>query len=43
MLSIGAWGNSSLHLRGNFEGFQRVKGPCKLMVTPADTFAGALN
>ena len=43
VLSIGAWGKSSLHLRGNFEGFQRVKGPRKLVVTPADSFAGALN
>ena len=43
VLSIGAWGKSSLHLRGNFEGFQRVKGPRKLVVTPANTFAAALN
>ncbi|MGJ9420658.1 CocE/NonD family hydrolase [Massilia sp. CMS3.1] len=39
VLSIGAWGKASLHLRGNFEGFRRVKGPKQLLITGAQTFA----
>jgi uncharacterized protein len=39
VLSIGAWGKASLHLRGNFEGFRLVKGPKQLLITGAQTFA----
>ncbi|MGO4139140.1 CocE/NonD family hydrolase [Rhizobium brockwellii] len=38
VLSIGAWGKASLHLRGNFEGFRLVKGPKQLLITGAKTF-----
>ncbi|WCT74654.1 CocE/NonD family hydrolase [Sphingomonas naphthae] len=41
VLSIGVWGKSSLHLRGNFTGFERVRGPRQLVVTEPDSFAGA--
>ncbi|SPU54807.1 Cocaine esterase [Brevundimonas vesicularis] len=41
VLSIGVWGKSSLHLRGNFTGFERVSGPRQLVVTAPDSFAGA--
>lgn len=41
VLSIGVWGKSSLHLRGNFTGFERVRGPRQLLVTPPDSFAEA--
>lgn len=39
VFSIGAWGKSGLHLRGNFEGFERVSGPKQLLVVSAPTFA----
>ncbi len=39
VISIGAWGKASLHLRGNFEGFRLVKGPKQLLITGAQTFA----
>jgi predicted acyl esterase len=39
VLSIGAWGKASLHLRGNFEGYRLVKGPKKLFIAGAKTFA----
>jgi uncharacterized protein len=39
VMSIGAWGKASLHLRGNFEGFRLVKGPKQLLITGAQTFA----
>ena len=39
VLSIGAWGKASLHLRGNFEGFRLVRGPKRLLITGAQTFA----
>jgi uncharacterized protein len=39
VLSIGAWGKGSLHLRGNFEGFRLVKGPKQLLIIGAQTFA----
>jgi putative CocE/NonD family hydrolase len=41
VFSIGAWGKSSLHLRGNFCGYERVSGPKKLLVTEAASFAAA--
>ena len=41
VLSIGVWGKSSLHLRGNFTGFEGVKGPRQLLITEPDSFAGA--
>jgi uncharacterized protein len=39
VFSIGAWGKASLHLRGNFEGYRRVQGPKRLLITGAQTFA----
>ena len=39
VLSIGAWGKASLHLRGNFEGHRLVRGPKQLLITGAQTFA----
>ncbi len=39
VFSIGAWGKSGLHLRGNFTGFERVRGPKQLLVVGADSFA----
>lgn len=39
VLSIGAWGKASLHLRGNFEGFRLVRGPKQLLIVGAGTFA----
>jgi predicted acyl esterase len=41
VLSIGAWGKASLHLRGNFEGFRLVTGPKQLLITGAQSFAAA--
>ena len=41
VLSIGAWGKASLHLRGNFMGFERVSGPKKLLIVGAPTYAEA--
>ena len=41
VLSIGAWGKASLHLRGNFEGYRLAKGPKQLLITGAQTFAEA--
>jgi len=38
VLSIGAWGKASLHLRGNFEGYRLVRGPKQLLITGAKTF-----
>ena len=42
VLSIGSWGKASLHLRGNFLGFERVRGPKQLLVVGAKTFAETL-
>lgn len=39
VLSIGAWGKASLHLRGNFMGYERVRGPKQLLVVGAQTYA----
>ena len=39
VFSIGAWGKAALHLRGNFEGFRRVRGPKQLLVVGASSFA----
>jgi predicted acyl esterase len=41
VLSIGAWGKASLHLRGNFEGYRLAKGPKQLLITGAQSFAEA--
>ncbi len=41
VLSIGAWGKASLHLRGNFMGYERVSGPKQLLITGANSFAAA--
>ena len=38
VLSVGAWGKASLHLRGNFEGFRLVRGRKQLLITGAQTF-----
>ncbi len=38
VLSIGTWGKASLHLRGNFMGFERVSGPKQLLIAGAPTF-----
>ena len=39
VFSIGAWGKAALHLRGNFEGYDRVSGPKQLLITGAANFA----
>ena len=39
VLSIGAWGKASLHLRGNFMGYERVRGPKQLLIVGAQTYA----
>lgn len=39
--SIGVWGKGPLHLRGNFNGYEKVTGPKKLLVAEPDSFAGA--
>jgi len=39
VISIGAWGKASLHLRGNVMGYERVRGPKQLLLTGAATFA----
>ncbi|MFK0152009.1 CocE/NonD family hydrolase [Streptomyces sp. NPDC090493] len=41
VFSIGVWGKAALHLRGNFYGFERVRGPKKLLVAHPDSFAAA--
>ncbi|MEV0276948.1 CocE/NonD family hydrolase [Streptomyces sp. NPDC050610] len=41
VFSIGVWGKASLHLRGNFTGYERVTGPKQLLVAHPDSFAGA--
>lgn len=41
VFSIGVWGKASLHLRGNFAGYERVSGPRQLLVAHPDTFAAA--
>ncbi|HLH70591.1 MAG TPA: CocE/NonD family hydrolase [Candidatus Dormibacteraeota bacterium] len=41
VLSIGVWGKRALHLRGNFLGFERVRGPKQLLVAHPETWAGA--
>ncbi len=38
VFSIGAWGKAALHLRGNFLGFERVRGPEQPLVTHPDSF-----
>lgn len=39
VFSIGSWGKAALHLRGNFEGYRLVKGPKKLLIVGAQSFA----
>ena len=39
VFSIGAWGKSGLHLRGNFMGFEQVIGPKQLLIVGAENFA----
>jgi putative CocE/NonD family hydrolase len=39
VMSIGAWGKAALHLRGNFTGYERVRGPKQLLVVGAASFA----
>jgi len=41
VFSIGLWGKMSLHLRGNVNGFERVKGPRRLLIERAGTFHAA--
>ncbi|WP_261574754.1 CocE/NonD family hydrolase [Frankia gtarii] len=41
VFSIGVWGKGPLHLRGNFYGFERVRGPRQLLVTHPESFAQA--
>ena len=41
VFSIGVWGKATLHLRGNVEGFNRVRGPKQLLITHPDSWAGA--
>jgi len=41
VFSIGIWGKASLHLRGNINGFQGVRGPKHLLIAEPDTFHGA--
>ncbi len=41
VFSIGVWGKMSLHLRGNVNGFEGVKGPKKLLIAAPDSFHGA--
>jgi putative CocE/NonD family hydrolase len=39
VFSIGSWGKAGLHLRGNFTGFERVRGPKQLLIVRAQSFA----
>jgi len=41
VFSIGVWGKGPLHLRGNFTGYERVRGPKKLLITHPPTFGQA--
>jgi uncharacterized protein len=41
VFSVGVWGKAGLHLRGNVLGYERVKGPKKLLIAQPDSFAGA--
>jgi uncharacterized protein len=41
VFSIGVWGKSTLHLRGNVLGYEGVRGPKKLLIESPDTFLGA--
>ena len=41
VFSIGVWGKTSLHLRGNVNGYHRVSGPKHLLITHPDGFPGA--
>ncbi len=41
VFSIGVWGKAALHLRGNFTGYERVRGPKKLLVAHPSTFGQA--
>ena len=41
VFSIGCWGKGSLHMRGNFMGYERVKGPRQLLIANAKTFGQA--
>lgn len=41
VFSIGCWGKGPLHLRGNVLGYERVRGPKKLLITHADSFPAA--
>ena len=42
VFSIGVWGKAGLHLRGNFTGFERVRGPKQLLVAHPGDFMQAL-
>lgn len=41
VFSIGVWGKSTLHLRGNVLGYERVRGPKQLLITHPQTWQGA--
>lgn len=41
VFSIGVWGKASLHLRGNFYGYERVSGPKQLLVAHPNNFGAA--
>lgn len=41
VFSIGVWGKAALHLRGNFTGYERVRGPKKLLVAHPSSFGQA--
>lgn len=41
VLSVGVWGKAGLHLRGNFTGFERVRGPKRLLVAHPAGFGQA--
>jgi uncharacterized protein len=41
VFSIGVWGKSTLHLRGNVLGYGRVRGPKQLLITHPQTWQGA--
>ena len=40
VFSIGVWGKATLHLRGNVEGYNRVRGPKQLLIAHPDTLGG---
>lgn len=41
VFSIGVWGKGPLHLRGNVLGYERVRGPKRLLIAEPDSFKGA--